>query len=164
MARQSPRRRYVLVADGGQARLLEATSRRIDSLKLAEIERLQRPSLHLPARELTTDISGRVYSYTARGRRGSGRPVAIPHGAASDFDPHAEEVLRFARRLSRRLDTLRLHGGAGELLLVVEPRFLGVLRPLLRPVTRRLVTREIARDFVHADEARIEKALLARAR
>jgi protein required for attachment to host cells len=156
--------RYVLVADGGQARLLKATSRRPDAPRLVELERVERPSLHMAARELTSDIPGRVYSYSSRGRAGSGRPVAIPHGAASDFDPHAEEVQRFARRLSRRLDELRLRGQAGEFLLVVEPRFLGILRPLLRRVTRQLVAREVSGDFVHADIGRIEKALATRTR
>jgi protein required for attachment to host cells len=152
--------RYVLVADGGQARVLRSSGRG-GAVHLRETEKMERPSLHIAKRDMTSDITGRVFSFAARGRGGRGRPVATPHGAQSDFDPHAAEVARFAKTVSRKLDSLRRAGGVDEFVLLVEPRFLGLLRKEMTNVTRRLVTREIARDFVHADERRIERAAFA---
>jgi protein required for attachment to host cells len=149
--------RYVLVADGGQARVLRASGKS-GPIRLREIERFERPSLHIAKRDMTSDLTGRVFSYAVRGRGGSGRPVATRHGAQSDFDPHASEVARFAKAVARKLDTIRRANTVDEFVLLVEPKFLGSLRPQLTKLTRSLVSREVSRDFVHADEKRIERA------
>jgi protein required for attachment to host cells len=149
--------RYVLVADGGQARVLRASGKS-GPIRLRETLRLERPSLHVAKRDMTSDISVRVFSYAVRGRGGGGRPVATRHGAQSDYDPHAAEVLRFAKMVARKLDTIRRANTVDEFVLLVEPKFLGALRPQLTKSTRALVSREVSRDFVHADEKRIERA------
>ncbi|MDW8259588.1 MAG: host attachment protein [Gammaproteobacteria bacterium] len=151
--------KYVLVADGGQARVLR-TER--SALTLTDILHLERPSLHKPARELTSDISGRSFRFAAAARGGRRRPTAVPHGTNSDFDPHAAEIARFAKRVARALDEFRRRGDMEQLIVIAEPRFLGLLRTALRPVIRRLVRREIARDLVHADVRRIRRSAFAR--
>ncbi len=150
---------YVLVADGGQAKVLKVLGRG-GARAVKEIEHFERPTAHTAARDLTSDLTGRVFSTVGRGS--GGRPTAIRHGADSDFDPHAEKVLRFARRLSRKLDELRRSGEADEFMVVAAPHFLGVLRQTLSGPTRAIVTRELDRDLAQADEARIAKALFAK--
>jgi protein required for attachment to host cells len=148
----------VVVADGGQARIFHAR-RANASAALDEIAKLERDSAHLPGRALVTDRTGRVFD--SGSRVGHGPKSHARHGAQSDYDPHAVEVDRFAKRLARRLDDVRLRSGMDELTLIVEPRFLGVLRPMLSDATRKLVKSEIARDMVHANERQIQRKVFA---
>lgn len=150
----------VLVADGGEARVLrrEGTDR---SPILTEIDRIERASRHLAARDLTSDISGRVFSYAGRGRAGKGRPVSTPHGANSDFDPHRAEVERFARRVVRRLRELQRGGECHHLLVICEPKFLGLLRREFPKALRAVVSSELPRDMIHAPVKQLEKAVRA---
>ena len=116
----------ILVADGGMARLFGvANSAGKKSLK--EKATLERESAHGPGRALVTDRTGRVFD--SGGRTGSGPPTRSRHGAESDYDPHAIEVLRFAKRISRRVDLERRAGKIGALIVIAEPRFLGCVAP-----------------------------------
>ena len=152
---------FVLVADGGEARLLRVLGRG-DARVLKEVERFDNPSARVAARDLTSDLTGRVFSSAGRGPRG--QPTSIRHGADSDFDPHAEKVLRFARRLSRKLDVLRRAGESDEFLVAAAPHFLGVLRQVMSRPTRAIVTHELDRDLVHSKEAQVAKALFSAGR
>jgi len=156
----------VLVADGGDARILQAT-RRLGtsgrgSIDLVEIAHLQNAAAHLPGRALVTDRTGRVFDSTTR--TGAGPRSHARHGANSEYDPHDAEVERFARTVARKLDAERRRLGIEELILIAGPRFLGVLRQQIPPATRKLVTREIDSDLVHANDAAIRKTAFARAR
>lgn len=157
--RASRHRTYVVVADGGAARVLHALGADGGS-GFVEIARIERASAHQPARELVTDRTGRVFD--SGSRVGVGPRSHARHGAQSDYDPHAVEVERFAKRLARCLDIERRSAGMDELILIVEPRFLGVLRPRLSATTRRLVRREIARDLVRADERLIRRTAFSK--
>lgn len=147
----------VMVADGGQARLFRQEGPPARPV-LSDIATLERPSAHVAGRDLPADVPGWVFDQAGRGRRGGvGR---ARHGTAGEYDPDAAEVERFARRLSRRLDDERRRGAFQRLVLIVEPRFLGVLRPLLSGLTQRMIAVEIPRDLVHADARGVEQALV----
>lgn len=147
---------YVLVADASAARILKAKGARTPAV-LEEILTFIQPSSRLRGRELTSDRTGRVFDRAAKS--GAGTPSRARHGAQSDFDPHAAEVERFAKRLGRRLDDLRRSGELEGLHIVAAPQFLGVLRTKLSKPTRELVQGELARDMVHARPADIAKAV-----
>lgn len=144
----------ILVADGGTARLFGVTSS-AGKKSLKEKATLERESAHSPGRALVTDRTGRVFD--SGGRTGSGPPTRSRHGAESDFDPHEVEVLRFAKRISRRIDLERRAGKIGALIVIAEPRFLGVLRQVWSGPTKKIVTREAAKDLVRASDAQILK-------
>jgi protein required for attachment to host cells len=146
---------YVLVADGGQARFLRAGGRPA-ARRLTDTEFLARPSLKLGVRGPATTTPGGALRRTRRSRVAT--VSAVPLNTTSDFDPHGSEITRFAKKVSRKLDQIRLEGGVDEFVLLVEPHFLGLLRKELTSVTRRLITREVALDLVHADAKRIEQA------
>lgn len=148
----------VLVADGGRARIFRA-AKRSRTAALTEVADLIRPTARLAAREITTDVSGRVF---ARSRVGQGPRVAARAGAGSDADPHRPEIERFARRICRRLDEERRTGGIDDLVIIAEPHFLGQLRLHLSGPTRRLITREIARNLTRQSTARIAEAAFTR--
>lgn len=154
IGRRTARNRYVVVADGGAARILRAPEIG-GPTDLEEVARLERASAHQPARELVTDRTGRVFD--SGSRTGTGPKSRARHGAQSDYDPHAVEVERFAQRVARQLDAERSRRRIDELVVIAEPRFLGVLRPKISAPTRQLVTREIARDLVGAEADQIRR-------
>jgi protein required for attachment to host cells len=141
----------IVVANGTEARLL-CTARRSRPGELQEVAHLVRPTARHPARDLTTDRQGRAFPRAGRG--GVGPPVAS-RSAVSDSNPHEVEIERFARRISRRLDALRRETGCEDLVVIAAPRFLGTLRGVLRGVTRDLVSREVPRDLVRAEDRQI---------
>lgn len=151
----------VLVADGGGARLLEATRAptlggRRGAIRLDEVLQLDNPAAHLPGRALVTDRTGRVFD--SGGRTGRGPKSRARHGAQSDYDPHDIERERFAKKLALRLDTERRRIGIEQLIVIAAPRFLGELRRQLSAATRRVVTREVASDLQHAGKQAVRSA------
>jgi protein required for attachment to host cells len=154
-----PRTSYVLVADSGRARILKSTGRRL-SPRLIEIERLERPTVHRMARELTTDLSGRVYGGGSRVKFGP--RVSARSGAQSDYDPRTVEIERFARLLASHLARAQRRERIDELVLIAEPQFLGLLRRTLPEQMRRLISREVPRDLVAAQSAPIIRAAFER--
>jgi protein required for attachment to host cells len=138
---------YVVVADSACARILRRSGQRVRP-QLEELERLEGPNGHRHARDMTTDLTGRVY--TAAFRPQFGPRISARHGADSDYDPRAIEVQRFAHRLAARLLRLSLRDHIDKLVLIAEPRFLGLLREELPEPIRHVVTREIPRNLTAA--------------
>lgn len=149
---------YVVVAASGRARILKRSGPR-RAPQLLEIDRLERDGAHLHARDLTTDLTGRLN--TTGARVSFGPRSTMRHGAQSDYDPHAVQIERFARRLAARLRQLRQQDRMEELVLIAEPRFLGLLRRELAAPLRHLVTREVARDLTGAEIAPIAELAFA---
>lgn len=129
---------YVLVADGGMARLMiaEGPPRK---RQLQVLETLECAGARVDHRDPADDIGS---------RRTQG-----------DFDPHAIESARFAKRIASRLEDLRRRGKLDDLLVIAEPRFLGELRKQFAPALGKRVSREIGRDFAHADLRHISRAI-----
>jgi protein required for attachment to host cells len=145
---------YVVVADGGQARLLRVNGP-ARARHVVETEAVERPSLHAVTTESGAATDSKPHR-PPRGRAGQSELTATtPHDTSSDYDPRAGEVIRFARFLSRRLDQLRQGGDVRDFILLAEPQFLGLLRKQLTEQTRQMVSRELPRDFVHADAEKI---------
>jgi len=149
---------YVAVADGGRARIFKRNGPRA-SPHLLELDRLERATARQHARDLTTDLTGRVY--TTGARVGFGPRTTARHGAQSDYDPHVVEVERFARDLAARLLKISQEDRMDELVLIAEPRFLGVLRRELPAPISALVKREVPRDLTGASESAIAEAAFA---
>lgn len=108
------------------------------------------------ARLLTTaqDLGPRELQQVAR----LARPVTVatrPGSAINGHDRQLDDVERFARRISRRLEALRRDTGYDEVVVIAAPRFLGMLRSTLTGSVRDLVSREIPQDLVRAEERRI---------
>lgn len=145
--RSTPLVRHVLVADSGIARLMRiAGPAKHRHLEPEEV--FERPSAHLPAHELTTDGGGRVFESSGRGGVGA---THTRHGVASDYDPHTVEIERYVARIAQHLELRHRAGQLSNLVLIAEPRLLGVLRARLPPEIHRLITLEISGDYVHAD-------------
>lgn len=151
----TPLIQHVLVADSGRARLLRLSGpRRRPGIEQEAV--YERASAHVPAHELTTDISGRVFESSGRGHTGA---THTRHGANSDYDPHVVEIERFVARIAADLEARHRARALSNLILIAEPRLLGVLRARLPDDIRRLVTREVPGDYTHADNAAVLRVL-----
>jgi protein required for attachment to host cells len=148
--------RILLVADGGVARILAVSE--AGPWVFKPIAELTRPTAKLPKRALGSDVPGRVFPRATRGKAPGPRSAARS-SVGSDADPHVVEVARFAKRVVARLEWLRQRGDISELLMIVEPQFLGVVRAHLAAPLKRKLRLESARDLVKADDARLGLAL-----
>lgn len=137
---------WVLVADGGRARLFTA---RGPKAPLEEQTDAVMPSSRLQEQELVSDRPGRAFD-----RMGEGRHAMEPPTPAKEI-----ESRRFAARIAALLEAERVRGAYSRLLLVAPPTFLGQLREALSDQVRGLVSTELDKDLVRFDPEAIRKHL-----
>jgi protein required for attachment to host cells len=102
-----------------------------------------------PTAEQGTDRPGRL------GDAAAGR------SAVEETDWHRLEKERFAKDLAERLRLWALDNAFRSLVIVADPRTLGVLRPLLHKEVSARLTGEIAKDLTGVPVPEIEAALAA---
>jgi protein required for attachment to host cells len=146
---------HALVADGGKARLLRATGPRLHR-ELAELEAFERPSAHQHISELVSDHPGRSFESSGHG---GGSASHMRHGVGDDYDPHVAEVEHYVARIADRLVALHRSNHLGALVLIAEPRLLGVMRAKLPEELHKLIVREISGDYVHANHQQLLKLI-----
>ncbi|MDJ0895661.1 MAG: host attachment protein [Alphaproteobacteria bacterium] len=137
---------WIIVADGGRARLLANDGPGKGVYPVSEKELvLENP----PTRAQGTDRPGRTGD-----RMGPARHAMEPRA-----DWHQFEKTRFAREISRLLDNGAQEGRFERLVLIAPPRALGSLRAHLDPRTRGLVVGEINKDLTHCSDTEITDQL-----
>ena len=144
---------HALVADGGKARLLRVTGPRLHR-ELAELETFENPSAHLHVHEMVSDRPGRSFEGSGHG---GGSASHVRHGVGEDYDPHITEIEHYVGRIADRLVGLHRSKQLEALVLVAEPRLLGVMRAKLPAELHKLIVREISGDYVHADHRQLLK-------
>ena len=127
----------IVVADQAEAIFYDAVSLQA---RPKEVGRISDPVAHLHNRDMMSDRPGRSYE-SVGGQR---------HAIEREDDPRRREALRFAKRISRRLDDARRKGEFDELVVVAGPPFLGMMRSELSRPTRQRVVHEIRKDLVHS--------------
>jgi protein required for attachment to host cells len=127
----------IVVADQAEAIFYDTASL---GRRPAEVGRISDPLAHLHARDFVSDRPGRGYE-SVGGQR---------HAIARENDPRRQEAVKFARRISRRLDEARRKGEFEELIVVAGPPFLGTMRAQLSKPTRARVVHEVPKDLVHS--------------
>jgi protein required for attachment to host cells len=104
--------------------------------RLTFVDRLSNPSARLPERMLDSDRPGR------------GTALNNPqHQLDRHFNHHEQAARGFAHRIGEFLESAREDVHFNELVLVTEPRFLGLLRAALSPGVRNMVKEEVRRQF-----------------
>ena len=126
----------IIVADQAEAIFYDTPSLRT---RPKEVARISDPLAHQHNRDFASDRPGRSYESFGSAR----------HAIARENDPRQQEAVRFAKRISRRLDTARRSGEYDELIVVAGPAFLGLIRAELSKPTRARVVHEIRKDLVH---------------
>jgi protein required for attachment to host cells len=120
---------WVLVADSGQARILELQRKPYEFRLVAE---LVSEAQHQTNKELKSDASGRVYS-----AKGAGT-----HAMAPRADPHDQAEDEFVRSLTQTLEKAARLGAFEHLHIIADPRTLGRLRRFMSKALAARVTEE----------------------
>ena len=139
---------WIVVADEGQARILERPNQRAD---LQDVEQLSDPAARADRADLRRDAYGRRAGSDLR----SGGNVT---SSASDDELH-REALQFARIVAERLLKGLRDGEYQKLLIAAAPRFLGYLRKVLPAEVTGTVQTEIDKDFVNLGRRELTQRL-----
>jgi protein required for attachment to host cells len=146
---------FVIVADGARARMfvlekdeaLQAGSRLVEKIDL-----------------VNTDYTARgPDAPRVRSERNTSRQAGPVHPQDAERDRHRIELeRRFAREIAAHASAMVKAGSAGKVILVAEPRMLGLLRRPLRAATgKRVSISEIARNHTHLTPSRLHQRLTA---
>jgi protein required for attachment to host cells len=140
----------IVVADQAEAIFYDAPSL---AARPTEVGRISDPVAHQHDRELASDRPGRSYESVGGAR----------HAIERENDPRQQEAVRFARRISCRLDDALRKGEFDELIVVAGPPFLGLMRSELSRPARERVVHEIRKDLVHGPVEALRRHLPASA-
>ena len=136
---------WLAVCDGNKALLLQNQGdRAFPKLETREVFQQENPPAHLQG----TDAPGRTFS--SMGSRRS---------ATEQTDFHVQAEQEFLRNFAQLLDSRVRAGDIRDLLLVAPAKSLGILRAALSPATQKLVSGELARDYVKLPLYEIERHL-----
>lgn len=116
---------WVLVADSGQARILELQNR---PFKFRQVQELVSASQHQASRDLVSDASGRAFHVKG--------PSSHAKQPRSDAHDRAEQ--QFSLMLVRKLEKAAELGAFDQLLIIADPKTLGRLR---RQMSKSLASR-----------------------
>ena len=136
----------IVVADQAEAIFYDTPSLQAQPKEVAHISD---PLAHQHNRDFSSDRPGRSYESFGSAR----------HAIAGENDPRQQEAVRFAKRISRRLDTARRSDEFDELIVVAGPAFLGLMRAELSKPTRARVVHEIRKDLVHGSVEALRRHL-----
>jgi protein required for attachment to host cells len=127
---------WILIANRTGARIVDKQGR-----DLSLVQELEHSRGRLRDREVDSDRQGR-----SSARVGSAR-----HALSPAESPHEHDARAFARVLADALRQGRLGGHYERLILVAEPRFLGLVRQALDDVTARLVSATVPKDLAQME-------------
>ncbi len=134
-ARRRPLDRvWVVVVDGGQARVLGVTG---DRRGLALLREMASVDAHRRTQELVSDRPGRGFESASPTR----------HAIAPRHDPHEEARQRFVNQLAVMLIEDNRARQFDELILIVAPGLSGALRDALDEATRARVRETLVKDL-----------------
>jgi protein required for attachment to host cells len=138
--------RWILVADRTRGRLLHALP--AGRGPFPTLACFVHEEGRLQSRERDTDEPGRVIH---------------PAGYVSAVEPHEDQDLvqakRFAAQLVAHLERSRQERRFDQLIVIVPPKFLGVLRDAWTPSLQNMIQSEIAQDLMPLSDAELQRRL-----
>lgn len=137
----------IVVADQAEARFYDAEP---PDVALHASGGLRDPMARLHERDLVSDRPGRVFDHAAP--RGTRRGAVAHHATGGERTARTEEAMAFARRIALQLERAQRQGRFDRIVLMANPRFLGMLRQVLSPQLGRCVVAEVAKDLVHQSD------------
>ncbi|MGZ8227934.1 MAG: host attachment protein [Methylococcaceae bacterium] len=136
---------WVLVADNTRARVFTAET---PSSELEEREGITHLENRLHDRDITSDLPGKIKSQFNAG-----------HAFEQPTDPKKHEADNFAHRIAHYLEDAHNANKFGQLLIVAEPSFLGLLRNRLSEQVKKLICFELDKNITRFNSADIRKHL-----
>lgn len=137
-----PVRTWILIADGAQARVLEAHGK---GQPLTEVTDMRRQTELAASHELGSDRPGRGHESVGD----------VRHAMEPRSDPHREQKRRFAGELAHLLETRLASGHFERLVVVAPPVTLGDLRAAMTEAVTKVVSAEIAKDLTKTPDHEI---------
>jgi protein required for attachment to host cells len=133
---------WILVADSGRARIFEMHA----DTTINEIQDFTNSRGRFQNRELNTDSEGRFFGQYAQGNT-----------SEPDVSPEKHEATLFAESVNKFLTDNCSPQRYSKLVVMAEPRFLGLLRDKMDDQVRKLVTEELPKDLSKASAEDIRK-------
>lgn len=137
---------WIVLANHSVARVLAMTSAKSDIEPVLTVEN---PHGRSKNAQLVTAAPGRATDNRMRAR----------HSYSNEEDPKEHAVRTFYRELIDQLDRAYSRHQFSSLILIAEPRLLGLLRSLLTKQLRRIVQNEIHQEVVHETPEQIRARL-----
>jgi protein required for attachment to host cells len=148
----------IVVADQAEARFYDTESA---DPHLRASGHLSNPDARLHERDLVSDRPGRVFD---RATPPGGRRGAVSHHATGgERTAHRRTAEGFARRIALELQSALREGQFDRVVLMANPRFLGMLRQELPEQLERCVVAQVPKDLVHQGEHEVSAHLPAEA-
>lgn len=143
----------VVVADGARARLFIVDTSEADKARLVEMEDL----VNTEYRARGADVLPKV-----RSTRNTGRQSGPVHPYAQRRLRHRLELeKRFAQDVAGKVAGLTQSWGHGSVILIAEPRMLGLLREAGRGVPKHgVTTKELAKDYTQLTVSELHQHLV----
>lgn len=135
---------WVLIADGGQARVFENAG---PGKGLTPVPGMAFSIPNLQAQDIMADKSGRSFSSV-----GHGRSAMEPQ-----TDPVAYREAGFAKSVAEVLDAKRTEGAFHRLVITAAPAALGHLRHALSPAVRKCLVAELHKDLTNVRPSELGK-------
>jgi len=121
--------------------------------RLQVVGQLTDPLAHLHDRDFKSDRPGRVFDHAplASGRRGA----TAHHATGGERRPREHEAALFAQKIAAELEQARRNHRFDRLIVMAEPRFLGMLRKALPDSLNSTVIAEVAKDLAQQPESAV---------
>ena len=137
---------WIVVADAARARIFSTSG---SKSPLEPVEQLVSPASRLKERDLVSDRPGRSFDSKGKGRHSMERQSSA-----------SEQIARnFAGQVADHLEAGRTSGQYRRLILVAEPRFLGLLNKKITSETEKLITTKIDKNLSRQSDQEIRTHL-----
>jgi protein required for attachment to host cells len=144
----------IVVADQAEARFYDM---HLPEKSLRPSGRLLDPSARLHERDLVSDRPGRVFDRAPM--PATRRGAMAHHDTGGERSARRYAAMAFARRIVQQLDLARRQGRFERVVLMANPRFLGMLRRVLPPRLGECVAAAVPKDLVHQGERAVRAHL-----
>jgi protein required for attachment to host cells len=131
---------WILSASRASARIFEQKGH-----ELALVETIKHDAGRQRDRDVDSDRPGRSFDRTTGAR----------HALSTDETPHDHDAHKFALSLAQQLQHAHGEHRFSRLVLVAEPRFLGMLREALDTQTAHAVVASVTKDLEHMPPAEL---------
>ena len=137
---------WILSANRSNASLFESDW---PGKSMRRLQDISHPKGRLQNKDINTDKPGRSFDSTGQGR----------HSMGSDQDPIDHVAQQYASELAELLNKGRLSNAYEKLVLIAEPKFLGILRAALDKNTALLVVQSVNKELLDLKEEDVGKYL-----
>ena len=137
---------WIVVADSARARILSAAN---PSSALTPVAQLVSPAARLHDGDLTSDKAGRALDGDGKGR----------HATSSAKTAKEQIAISFAKEVADQLEKGRTDNQYRRLVMVADPKFLGLLMKSLSDPAAKLVSLKIDKDLSKLSEEEIRERL-----